>query len=178
MLGWGNFLESQGKTKVVSSPKILTMNNQQALITIGDNINYQIVKSTSKNQLFYEDKTLFIGILLNIVAQISEKNELILRINPSISRFKYQEDDVKQVVARSLPPDTTQKKLSAVVKLKDNQTLILGGLMTKSFSNVTNGVPLLKSIPLLGKLFSSTKEYEYTNDLIFVINAKIIEDLK
>ena len=152
------------------------MNNQQALITIGDNINYQILKQTRKNQLFFEDKTLFIGILLNILAQISEDDEITLRINPSISRFKYQEDDIKQVVARNLPPDTTQKKLSAVVKLKDNQTLILGGLMTKNFSNLENGVPLLKSIPLLGKLFSSTQKIEHNNNLIFVINAKIVKD--
>ena len=95
-----NFLETKGKTKVVSSPKVTTMNNQPAIISVGDTINYILTKttnsdlstSTSEDQ---EQYSVFIGILLNILPEISDDNRVMLRINPSLSTFKYGEDNAK-----------------------------------------------------------------------------------
>ncbi|CAA6810037.1 MAG: Pilus assembly protein MshL [uncultured Campylobacterales bacterium] len=175
-----NFLDTQGKSKVVSNPKILAMNNQQALITIGDNINYRIQTESStgeNNQISvtYEIESVFIGILLNITPEISNDDEITLRINPSISNFKYGEDELRQDTVRVLPPDTVEKKLSTVIRTKNKNTVILGGLITTNNDREQNGVPILRSIPLLGKLFSYESDVKTTEELIFVITPKIID---
>lgn len=177
-----DFLGSSGETKVVSSPKVLTMNNQQALITIGDNVNYRVPETTNAASTTgtatlattYTNYSIFIGVLLNITPEISEDNEIILRINPSVSTFKYDEDNAKTTDPRVIAPDTSEKKLSTVVKVKDGSTIILGGLITNTKGKQDSSVPLLSSIPLLGEAFKHSADTLSTNELVFVITPRII----
>ena len=177
-----DFLGSNGETKVVSSPKVLTMNNQQALITVGDNINYRVPESTASATTdttlatTYTNYSIFIGILLNITPEISENNEIILRINPSVSNFKYADDDARRADddAREIAPDTSEKKLSTVVKVNDGSTIILGGLISNSKGKQDSSVPLLSSIPLFGEAFKHSADTLSTNELVFVITPRII----
>ncbi|AHJ12752.1 type II secretion system protein D [Sulfurospirillum multivorans DSM 12446] len=175
-----DFLGSSGDTKVISSPKVLTMNNQQALITVGDNINYRIPEETSSTETSssiattYTNYSIFIGVLLNITPEISEDNEIILRINPSVSNFKYSDDDSQQTNPREIAPDTQEKKLSTVVKVKDGSTIILGGLIASTKGKEESSVPLLSSIPLLGEAFKHSADTIATNELVFVITPRII----
>ncbi|WP_024954631.1 pilus (MSHA type) biogenesis protein MshL [Sulfurospirillum arcachonense] len=179
MTGLIDFLNTNGDTKVISNPKVLSMNNQQALITIGDNINYRIPEDTSDGDTgdtstTYKNYSIFIGVLLNITPQITENSEIILRINPSVSNFKYTEDDGKQTNAREIAPDTSEKKLSTVVKVKNGNTIILGGLITNSENSDNSSVPILSSIPLLGEAFKHEGISKTTKELIFVITPRII----
>jgi general secretion pathway protein D len=176
-----DFLGSSGDTKVISSPKVLTMNNQQALITVGDNINYRIPEDTTNTATTtstltttYTNYSIFIGVLLNITPEISEDNEIILRINPSVSNFKYSDDDTKTTTPREIAPDTQEKKLSTVVKVKDGSTIILGGLIASTKGKDESSVPLLSSIPLLGEAFKHSTDTLSTNELVFVITPRII----
>ena len=175
-----DFLGTNGETKVVSSPKVLTMNNQQALITIGDNINYRVPEETSSTEsgnslsVTYTNYSIFIGVLLNITPEISEDNEIILRINPSVSDFKYTDDDVRTTSPREIAPDTSEKKLSTVVKVKDGSTIILGGLIASNKGKENSSVPLLSSIPLLGEAFKHTADTISTTELVFVITPHIM----
>ena len=181
MAGLIDFLETNGNTKVVSSPKVLTLNNQQALITVGDNINYRVPEDTSNSAntntvttTTYKNYSIFIGVLLNITPEISDNDEIILRINPSVSNFKYTGDDGKQTVPREIAPDTSEKKLSTVVRIKNGSTIILGGLITNSKGKTHSGVPLLGDIPVLGNAFKHTGDSLISQELIFVITPKII----
>ena len=184
MNGLLNFLKTQGRSKVISSPKILTLNNQQALITIGDNINYRIPETAPANTggtittTSYTNESIFVGILLNIMPQISDNNEIMLRINPSISSFKYAEDNRKQTQPREIAPDTSEKKLSTVVRVKNGDTIILGGLIGKSKDINKNGIPGLKELPILGNLFKSEKITNNVSELIFVITPRIVDSKK
>lgn len=178
-----DFLGSSGETKVVSSPKVLTLNNQQALITIGDNINYRVPEEataaatgggTATLATTYTNYSIFVGVLLNITPEISENNEIILRINPSVSNFKYSDDDVRATTPRQIAPDTSEKKLSTVVKVKDGSTIILGGLITNNKGKQDSNVPLLSSIPLFGEAFKHSADTLSSSELIFVITPRII----
>ncbi len=180
MTGLIDFLNKSGDTEVISSPKVLSMNNQQAIITIGDNINYR-VKSTENSadntgtvSESYDNFSIFIGVLLNITPQITDDNDIILRINPSISSFKYSEDNNKQVAPREIAPDTTEKKLSTIVKVKNGNTIILGGLITHGEAQENSNVPLLSDIPLLGEAFKYQGITKTTQELIFVITPRIV----
>ena len=98
----------------------------------------------------------------------------MLRINPSLSSFKYSADDAKQTQPRVIAPDTMQKKLSTVVEISSGDSIILGGLIAKSLGNEINKVPILGDIPLLGYLFKSDRQTSKTSELIFIITPTII----
>lgn len=174
-----NFLDTNGKTRVVANPKIIAMNNQPAIISVGKTVNY-ILKDTTNNDgggssEGTENKSLFIGILLNILPEISDDNKIMLRINPALSDFLYKDDDKKQQNARDVAPDTQQKKLSTVVRVHDGQTIILGGLIdTQNIKNKTE-VPVLSKIPILGYLFKYEADSVVNREIVFVITPKIVE---
>jgi general secretion pathway protein D len=180
MTGLIDFLNTNGETEVVSNPKVLAMNNQQALITIGDNINYRVrstensADATGTVSESYDNFSIFIGVLLNITPQITDDNEIILRINPSVSNFKYSDDDGKQTEPREIAPDTSEKKLSTIVKVKNGNTIILGGLITHGEASDNSNVPVLSDIPLLGEAFKHEGVKKTTKELIFVITPRII----
>ena len=175
-----NFLETKGNSKVISSPKVMTMNNQQAIISVGDNINYQITSSnvsadtgTTVTQDVTQYAT-FIGILLNILPEVSDDGKIMLRINPSLNSFKYQEDNVRQTSARSIAPDTLQKKLSTVVQVNSGDTIVLGGLISQETGKNVNKVPVLGDIPAIGYLFKNVSDSLKNTELVFIITPKVV----
>ncbi|WP_033916640.1 pilus (MSHA type) biogenesis protein MshL [Campylobacter sputorum] len=179
-----NFLETKGRTKVVSSPKVMTLNNQQALITVGDNINYRVQEeSTNDNSIggrtnfTWKQYSVFIGILLNILPSISDDNKIMLRINPSLSNFKYDQDNAYQgnLEPRVIAPDTLQKKLSTVVQVNNGDTVIIGGLIGETKGKDNTKVPFFGDLPYIGNLFSSTRDKVSTTELIFLVTPRIIE---
>lgn len=175
-----NFLETTGTTRVVSSPKIMTMNNQQALISVGDNINYQIQNTvvsteTKTENVDIEQYSTFIGILLNLLPQVSDDGKIMLRINPSLNTFKYEDDNKRQELPRGIAPDTLQKKLSSVVQVNSGDTVVLGGLISQESGNQTKKVPGLGDIPVLGYLFKNDSKIIRNTELVFIITPKIVD---
>jgi general secretion pathway protein D len=173
-----NFLATQGNVNSISNPKIATINNQKAIISVGDTINYRyptkvVIDQNGNPQTEYAVESKFVGILLDITPEISENNVIILRINPTISAFR----DVTQLTNpnRQLAPDTTDNKLSTVVRIKDGQTLILGGLITNRNVFNDNGVPVLREIPIIKYLFSSKSSISNKRELVFVVTPHIVD---
>ena len=175
-----NFLDTTGTTRVVSSPKIMTMNNQQALISVGDNINYQITNTiigteTKTENVDIKQYSTFIGILLNLLPEVSDDGKIMLRINPSLNTFKYKEDNIRQNTPRTIAPDTMQKKLSSVVHINSGDTVVLGGLISQESGDGTTKVPGLGNIPVLGYLFKSEKKILRNTELVFIITPRIVD---
>lgn len=178
MNGLLNFLDSSGNTKVISRPHIVTLNNQQAIISVGENINYRVPETTEydnansyKSKTSYNQYSIFVGVLLNITPQISDDGEILLKVNPSLSSLK----EVKKGESiREIAPDTIQKKLSSVIKAKSGENIIIGGLIGENEINSENSVPVLSKIPVLGALFGSQKENKVRTELVFVITPKLI----
>lgn len=180
LTGMINFLKESGDVKVVSSPKIATLNNQQALITVGDTYNYKLKGSSTTTDSGStgdadEEKSIFVGILLNILPEISDDNKIMLRINPSISELIHLKDREAKDDYRVVAPDTKQKKLSTVVQVRDGETIVLGGLITDSELFSKNGIPVLQDIPLLGKLFGSKEKSKRKTELVFVITPHVVD---
>ncbi len=177
-----NFLSQNGKTKVLSSPKLVALNNQQAIISVGDTINYQVKESSKSTDSgttvseIYNNYSIFIGILLNILPEISDDGKIMLRINPSLSNFKYPQDNRRQDAPRVIAPDTVQKKLSTVVQMENNQTLVLGGLISRAESIDENSVNMLSQIPLLGRLFQGNNQNQNATEIVFIITPLIIDN--
>lgn len=179
-----NFLATQGNVNSVSNPKIAALNNQKAIISVGDTINYKYpskvisTPTTTGTQVDteYTYGSKFVGILLDITPEISDKGDIILRINPTISAFR----DMTQLSdkTRDLAPDTSENKMSTVVRIKDGDTLVLGGLITSQNSLQENGVPVLKEIPVVKYLFSSKTQISDKVELVFVVTPHIVKENK
>jgi len=176
--GFLNFLAQNGNVNSLSNPKIVTLNNQKAIISVGDTINYKYASSVvnSPNAAPSTEYTIgskFVGVVLDITPQISDNGDIILSIAPRISAFK----DPKQLnnPNRDMPPDTRDNTMLSIVKLKDNNTLVLGGLITNEDSLTVNGVPVLKEIPLVKYLFSSKQKVTNKKELVFVITPHVID---
>jgi len=172
-----NFLAQNGNVNSLSNPKVVTLNNQKAIISVGDTIYYKYASKVTTDQngnpnTEYTIESKFVGVVLDITPQISNSGDIILSIAPRISAFK----DPTQLSnpARDMPPDTKDNTMLSVVKLKDNQTLVLGGLITSDKVLQVNGVPVLKEIPLIKYLFSSKEEVTSRKELVFVITPHIM----
>ena len=176
------FLNTQGKVFSISNPKILTLNNQSALISVGDQIFYKlksISKENSSNNNIILTQTdsinsIFAGILLDITPQISDNNTITLKINPSLSQIKDNALDGNRL--RDMPPDLSKKQLSSVISVVNEQSIVLGGLINKNSNYQTIKIPILSDIPLLGSLFSYTRKNISSNELVIIITPHIILD--
>jgi len=180
--GFINFLHQYGKVITISNPKIVTLNNQKAMLNVGKTINYQIENVTTDSNgnivKSYTPGNVFVGLTLDITPQISNDDYITLNIAPELSNLV----DPTQLEAiangtRNFPPDTQTKNLLSAVKLKDNQTLVLGGIITQDTSINKTGVPVLEDIPIIGNAFKGSTTTKSKSELIFVITPHII-DLK
>ena len=180
------FLKTQGNVKSISNPKVLTLNNQPALITAGTEYFYKILSSTNQQGTSggvaattqnNSVNSVFAGVLLTITPEISDDKTITLKINPSLSETT---TDISKTsnAGRDMPPDLNRRQLSSVVTVKDGNRIILGGLINSKNTNDTNQVPLLGSIPVLGYLFRHKQTLKTTEELVIIIEPHIIHKEK
>jgi general secretion pathway protein D len=180
------FLKAQGEVRAISNPKVLTLNNQPALISVGTEFFYKIqqsanlqggggsgVVSTTQNELV---NSVFAGVLLDITPEISEDETITLKINPSVSQTRVSiASDEESQKSRDMPPDLDRRQLSSVVTVKDGNRIILGGLIGNREDFKTNKVPLLGDVPGLGYLFKYEEKIRQIEELVIVIEPHIIK---
>ena len=176
-----NFLQTQGTTKSLSNPKVLTMNNQPTLISVGDTFNYLLISSAttdSESTQTTEQESSFVGVLLDITPQIDDDGYITLRINPSYSYVTRDSITTSTTGVRTVAPDTKTNNISSVVRVRDGETVVLGGLISTEDSFNERKMPILGDLPFLGKLFGSKTKHTSTNEIVFVLTPHIITDEK
>ncbi len=173
------FLNTYGTVNSTSNPKILTLNNQPALISVGNilrytqNLVYQTANTSSTLQNTRQQyPSVFSGVLLDITPSI-EGDEIILKINPSITATKDLKIENEPNALKS-PPNLSTNQLSSIVRLKDNQRVILGGLISRSNTRQEKRLPILGYIPVIKYLFSYTKYSDDVQEMVIIITPKII----
>jgi general secretion pathway protein D len=177
------FLQSQGDVSSISNPKVLTLNNQPALITAGTEYFYKTTSSTNQQgtgggvAATVQDETVesvFAGVLLNITPEIADDKTVTLKINPSLSETR---DDLSQSTSasRNMPPDLNRRQLSSVVTVKSGNRIILGGLINTRNVQDSNKVPILGDIPIVSSLFRYESNSKQVEELVMVIEPHIIE---
>ena len=158
---------------------MLSLNNQPAMISVGDILRYQkssIYQNTNAQTTLTntdnEYPSIFAGVLLDITPVIFG-DEIMLKINPSITKTKENRTEIPATAFES-PPNLTTNQLSSIVSVKNNQKIVLGGLISKNISSIENKIPVLGSIPLIKPLFSYSQDIERTEEIVFIIEPKII----
>ncbi|WP_456428419.1 pilus (MSHA type) biogenesis protein MshL [Nitratifractor sp.] len=173
------FLKTQGDVTVVSSPRVMTLNNQPAMISVGQEIFYKL-KTTNKvggsDTATSENETVesvFAGILLDITPEVDARGMITLKINPSITSLA-DEEQKNHLTNLTMPPNIKRRQISAVIKVEDGNHAILGGLITKSKGTTTDKIPLLGDIPILGYAFKKDQVLDYTDELVIIITPHIV----
>ncbi len=178
------FLKTQGDVTIVSSPRVMTLNNQPAMISVGKEIYYKLTTTnkvggsdtaTSQGE---EIKSVFAGILLDITPEVDERGMITLKINPSITSIANDGSADLQNGIRTMPPDMQRRQIAAVIKVKDGNHAILGGLITRTKGTTQEGVPVLENIPVLGYAFKRKQVNDVTDELVLIITPHIIRDNK
>jgi MSHA biogenesis protein MshL len=177
-------LGTQGKTRVLSSPRVSTLNNQKAVIKSGSDQYFVIGVSSNTvvgvgatTNLNVDLAPFFSGVALDVTPQISEQGEVILHIHPTVSQVT---SNVQQLTVSgqtdSLPLALSQiRESDSVVKAKSGQLIVIGGLMQTTRTKQDYKVPGLGDIPGVGNLFRSQQRQEVHTELVILLRPIVID---
>ncbi len=178
-------LDSQGRTRVLSSPRVSTLHNQKAVIKAGTDEFF--VTGVSSNTTTGESTTtslgveltpFFSGVALDVTPQISEDGSVLLHIHPTVSEVQDQSKRVSFGGATSdLPLAVSQiRESDSVVRARSGQIIVIGGLMRERRQRDDYKTPGLGSIPLLGNLFKSKRDVSQTVELVLMLRPIVADD--
>jgi general secretion pathway protein D len=162
-------LDKNGLLNILSTPNILTSDNKEAEINVGENVPFQgsSTQSTIGTTTSVERKD--VGIILKIKPQISEGDYIRMEINQEISQVKAGKGQAIDLV-------TTKRSAKTNVVVKNRDTVVIGGLIQDTEEDVISKVPILGDIPLLGWMFKSTAKVRKKTNLVLLLTPYIIKD--
>lgn len=182
-------LNSFGNTRVLSSPKIMTLNNQTAVMRVVENSVYFTVQSTitpgqqGQSAIVTYNTTPNVvpeGFVMNVTPQISENDIINLNVRPSVTRItSYVNDpnpDLGRVGVISRVPQIQTREFETMMRVASGQTAMLGGLMQDSFQSKRDGLPILSRVPILGDAVSYRNDAGRKSELVVFIRALVIRE--
>ncbi|MDO8748163.1 MAG: type IV pilus secretin PilQ [Candidatus Omnitrophota bacterium] len=173
-------LEEDVDTNILSAPRIMTLNNQEATILVGQKFPLITTSiSTQTNQVTGStlDRYQDIGIQLNVVPQICDKDYINMIIHPAVtSSNENVESKTESGVVLSKYPIINTREVETQILLKDGETVVIGGLLKDVKTKSKIGVPFLGKIPLLGLLFQRETNDTEKIDLLIFITARVIRE--
>jgi MSHA type pilus biogenesis protein MshL len=173
-------LKQQGNLKVVSKPRLRTLNNQPAVVRVGQDIPIflrQVTQSPGDPPVITVTETIqtvTVGTVLSITPQIASSGLITLDITPAVSRLVRMESSAS---GDTNAPVIDIRQASSIVRVRDGATIIMGGLVQDSASTSRRKIPILGDIPLLGKAFSGKYENTDRTELVFFLTPRIINDV-
>ncbi|MEC4676280.1 MAG: secretin N-terminal domain-containing protein, partial [Nitrospirota bacterium] len=168
--------EFRGAVNVLSTPQLLTSDNQEAEIIVGENVPFISKRErdiTTANTVLSSIERKDVGITLRITPQITEGDYVKLDIYQEISSVK---QDASDDILISVGPSTTKRSTQTSVVVKDNQTVVIGGLMEERDEENLAKVPVLGDIPVLGWLFKTKSISKKKTNLLIFITPHVIKD--
>ena len=173
----------EGKGRILSRPSVLTLNGRQATIRIGEDIPIATSQegiTGNANKIAFNFNYLNIGIVLNIRPRISQDgSEISLMVDTIVSDeipgqgLEIRDGDGDLLASA---PRVTSRRVQTYARIQNNTPFILGGLVSRQNITVESKVPVLGSIPYLGRLFRSTNKQENRNEVIIVLTPYILPE--
>ena len=165
-------LNTNSFAKVLSNPVITTLNNHTANISVGQAISYISASTVSEaGQVSNTVESVEANIELNVTPSVTGNDEVFLDIKPKISNVLGY-----TTLGGNQTPNLSNREATTQVICKNNHTIVIGGMMKTDKSNTINKVPILGSIPGIGKLFQSKNVKEITTELIIFITPHIVRE--
>nr|MBP7654794.1 hypothetical protein [Candidatus Dependentiae bacterium] len=163
-----NLFKQKTDFNVLSSPKILTEDNNEALINIGQKVPF-ITNSrvTDNDATIYSYQYQDVGIILKITPHVSNSKRITLDIN----------QEVKNLLEKAVfdAPLVSTRELKTKITVDNKKVIIIGGLINSSKNKTTYSVPFISKLPIIGKLFQRNEDKESKTNLLIIISPEIIE---
>ena len=178
-----NLLEQFGKTAVLSSPKLMVLNNQTAVLKVVDNLVYFTVTTTpavlsssgSVTSPATSTSTVHsvpVGIVMTVTPQINNTGNVNINVKPTISRKVGNATD--PVNTTNLIPVIQVREMESMLQIASGNTAILGGLMQDDVANTTDQVPGVSKVPLVGKAFTGKNDASRKTELVIFLRPTVI----
>lgn len=182
-------LEEFGNVRVLSSPQIMTLNNQTSILKVVDNIVYfevdvepgapgAIPGSAGTTAVDTTAKTVPVGIVMSITPQINENDAIILQVRPTISRLlRFINDPNPELTDRGIPnpvPEIQTREMESVLRMNNGQIAVLGGLMQDTSTDDDTAIPGFSRIPLVGEAFKTRTRSHGKTELVIFIQPSVI----
>jgi len=187
-------LEQFGKTRVLSSPMLMAMNNQTALLKVVDNVVYfqiqsQISQGTTTagnlQSITTTPQTVAVGFIMSMTPQVNDNGVVTLTVRPTITRVEKFVPDPNPALSPSvgnpnpvqnLIPQITVREMESVLQLISGQTAVLGGLITDDVQRNTAQVPGLGNIPRVGEAFQYRNDNVVKTELVVFIRPTLVKN--
>jgi len=163
-------LQENGAVNILSTPNVLTMDNEQAKIIVGKNIPFPISTGRDSNNnpiVSYQRED--VAITLQVTPQINESNYVTLELFQEVQEVEEGTEDSEG------GPTTTKRSAETVVVVQDNQTVVIGGLIGSTDTDIEQKIPILGDLPLVGNLFRSTQISSRKTNLLIFLTPHIVE---
>lgn len=186
-----SLLKQQGNVQVLSSPRVLTVNNQQAVIKVGSE-NYYVTgitstpvtssstDSTSTTMSSTVNLTpFFSGITLNITPQVDYNQQVMLHVHPTVTVVKQEDKNIDLGNGQEMVLPTaseTLREYDSIVRASNNQLIVIGGMITNSISEVVGSLPAVGDVPFFGSLFRSNTQISAKVELVIVLKPITINE--
>ena len=157
-----NALEKTGHAKVVSSPELVTLDHDPAIIESGEEIPYQQETLSGGTSVSFKKAVL----KLQVTPHILPNHDILLDLSVN-------QDKVSLLTVQGVPAIHTQQ-VSTEIEVKNKQTFVLGGVYEESVSNQKQGIPYLQAVPLLGYLIQNNQRVNEQRDLLVFVTVEII----
>ena len=181
-----NLLQTQGNAQVLSSPRVTAMNNQKAVIKVGQD-EYFVTDVTSNTTIAGTGATttspnislqpFFSGIALDVTPQIDAQGAVILHVNPSVTETSEQSKTIRfsdETVVLPLAQSNIRQS-DTLIRARSGEIVVIGGLMQTVKSDSVSRTPILGAIPGLGQLFTSKRQIEQKKELVILLKPTVVE---
>jgi len=163
---------SEGKAKVLSDPKIATLNNQAANINVTTQIPYVTSNVASTGVQTQTVNYVTTGIQLTVTPSINADGRILLQINPNVSQPSVSAAGSTQTGA----PAIDSRNATTTILVRDGETVVIGGLISDNLQDTISKIPLLGDIPILGWLFKKKSKTRVRNELLIFVTTRILPD--
>jgi MSHA biogenesis protein MshL len=171
-------LQEQGDVRVISQPRLRTLNNQTAIMKVGQDVpfwtSFTMTDSSAGGQTTTSGDvptTITVGTVLSLTPQISTNGWISIDISPAISSLV----EVRQSPSGlSSGPVLDIKQASTIVRLRDGETIVIGGLIQNTVAKTRRKIPVVSDIPLLGKLFTGHFDVAQKKELVIFLTPTIV----
>jgi general secretion pathway protein D len=183
-----DLLESFGKTKVLSSPKLMALNNQTALLKVVDNLVYFSVQAqqgtlSSSGSVLQPATftttahTVPVGVVMSVLPQINENGMVSLTVRPTISRKVGDATDPNPSIPATVPnkiPIIQVREMESLLQVRSGQTVVLGGLIQDDTDNARDGLPVLSRPEGIGALFGQHERKNSQTELVIFLRPTVV----
>ena len=180
-----SLLSTQGNVQVLSSPRVTALNNQKAVIKVGDDeyfvtdVSSQSTISSSTTSVVpnIELTPFFSGIALDVTPQIDKQGGVLLHVHPSVIETQEQEKVVTLNQEQYILPlaQSNIRESDTIIHAKSGEIVVIGGLMQSMMMDTESSTPFFGDIPVLGNLFKSTKQSEVKKELVILLKPTVVD---